>query len=296
MAIPKVAAIHDLSGLGKCSLTAAIPILAALGVQACPMPTAVLSNQTGFPSYTGQDLTAQLEGFAQAWKRLGVRLDGVYTGFLCNNRQIDFVSSFVRDFAEPGILVLIDPVLADNGQYYALFDHSTCRAMSSLIRQATVITPNLTEACFLTGRTAGDYAALAAKPDPDLILEMVRTLSRSGPETVVISGIPAGEEIAILGYQSRKDEAVWVKNRRIGPGYSGTGDILASVLCGCLIRGKSLSYALEKAACLLERSVARAYEEGVDPNEGVAFEEYLYLLAEPPQERLEQRNHRKEAL
>lgn len=168
---------------------------------------------------TGSDRSAG--GFAQAWKRLGVRLDGVYTGFLCNNRQIDFVSSFVRDFAEPGILVLIDPVLADNGQYYALFDHNTCRAMSSLIRQATVITPNLTEACFLTGRTAGDYAALAAKPDPDIILEMARTLSRSGPETVVISGIPAGEEIAILGYQSRKDEAVWVKNRRIGPATPG---------------------------------------------------------------------------
>ena len=295
MAIPKVAAIHDLSGLGKCSLTAAIPILAALGVQACPLPTAALSNQTGFPSYTGQDLTDQLEGFAQAWKRLNVRLDGIYTGFLCNNRQIDFVSGFIREFAAPGTLVLIDPVLADNGQYYALFDHSTCQAMARLIRQATVITPNLTEACFLTGRSAADYADLAARPDPQAVLEIARTLSQSGPSTVVISGIPVGEEIATLGYQSLSDEAVWVKNRRIGPGYSGTGDILASVLCGCLIRGKSLSYALDKAAALLERSVARAYEEGVDPNEGVDFEAYLYLLTESPGGEPGLRKYRKEA-
>ena len=280
MAVPKVAAIHDLSGLGKCSLTAAIPILAALGVQACPLPTAALSNQTGFASYTGQDLTGQLEGFAQAWRQLDVRLDGIYTGFLCNNRQIDFVSGFVREFAVPGSLVLIDPVLADNGRYYALFDHSTCQAMIRLIRQATVITPNLTESCFLTGRTAEDYTALAARPDPGVIVEMARALSRTGPSTVVISGIPMGEEIATLGYQSRTDQAVWVKNRRIGPGYSGTGDILASVLCGCLIRGKSLSYALDKAAVFLEKSVARAYVEGTDPNEGVDFEEYLYLLTE----------------
>ncbi len=277
MPIRKAACIHDLSGLGKCSLTAAIPVLSVMGVQACPLPTAVLSNQTGFSSYAVADMTPHLASFASEWQRRGVRFDGIYSGFLCSAQQAAFVERFLDAFAGPDTLVLVDPVLGDHGAVYPVFDETMCAAVGRLVRRAGVITPNLTEACLLTGE---DFAALAAAERLEPIWALAERLAAMGPRIVVVTGVRQGENLWNLGYDAKANRRFSVSTRRMGGGYSGTGDLLASVLCGGLLRGEPPEQALRRAAALLQAAVRETFAEGGDPNEGVAFERHLHLLLE----------------
>ncbi len=275
--IPKVATINDLSGLGKCSLTAAIPILSAMGVQACPLPTAALSNQTGFPSYACVDLSGHMEEFARQWMAQEVSFAGIYSGFLCSVEQVVLVERFIDAFARPGTIVLVDPVLGDDGRFYPLFDRRMQAALTGLVGRAQVITPNLTEARLLVGES----------PDPDTpaeglepIWELAQRLTQLGPTTVVITGVHWRDQILNLGYCAQDGQRFSAGTRRMGGGFSGTGDILASILCGGLVRGESAGQALQRAAGLLEASIAETCAEGTAPCEGIAFEHHLRLLWE----------------
>ena len=272
MNIPRVAAIHDLSGLGKCSLTAALPVLAAMGVQACPLPTAVLSCQTGFARYESVDFTDRLNAFAESWTESGVGFDGVYTGFLTGAEQARIVCSIVDKLRRPGGLVLVDPVLGDGGARFSIFDDAMCAAMRELVRRADVITPNLTEACILTG---ADYSSAA--DDTARIWDIIECLRAMGPKTVIVTGVP--ETVHIANYAADRSGArACVRTRRIGAGYSGTGDLLASVVCGGLIQGRPLGQTLRLAADFLEAALEGTVQNGTPPAEGVAFESCLSLL------------------
>lgn len=273
MAVPKVAAIHDLSGLGKCSLTAAIPILSVCGVQAVPLATAVLSNQTAFEHYTGVDLSDYLPMIADQWQRMELKLDGIFTGYLSGVQQAEWVSGFLERFRREDTLVLVDPVLGDGGEYYRGFGEEMRCAMKKLCGKADIITPNLTEALMLLGRDARQQQVSL-----ETAQEYARELAGLGPKTVIITGIGQGETVWNVGYDAGEDSGFLVGNRRIGEGYSGTGDILSSVVCGCMVRGESAHAALKRAAQLLEVSIAEAVADGTDPNEGVAFEHHLKLL------------------
>ena len=273
MAVPKVAAIHDLSGLGKCSLTAAIPILSVCGVQAVPLATAVLSNQTAFEQYTGVDLSDYLPMIADQWQRMDLKLDGIFTGYLSGVQQVEWVSGFLERFRRQDTLVLVDPVLGDGGVYYRGFGEEMRCAMRGLCKQADIITPNLTEALLLLGKDAKQQQV-----SPETAQGYARELAKLGPKTVIITGIGQEETVWNVGYDTGEDREFLVGNRRIGEGYSGTGDILSSVVCGCMVRGESAHTALERATRLLEVSIAEAVADGTDPNEGVAFEHHLKLL------------------
>lgn len=273
MAVPKVAAIHDLSGLGKCSLTAAIPILSVCGVQAVPLATAVLSNQTTFEQYTGVDLSDYLPMIADQWQRMDLKLDGIFTGYLSGVQQVEWVSGFLERFRRQDTLVLVDPVLGDGGVYYRGFGEEMRCAMCGLCKQADIITPNLTEALLLLGKDAKQQQV-----SPETAQGYARELAKLGPKTVIITGIGQEETVWNVGYDAGEDREFLVGNRRIGEGYSGTGDILSSVVCGCMVRGESAQTALERATRLLEVSIAEAVADGTDPNEGVAFEHHLKLL------------------
>lgn len=273
MAVPKVAAIHDLSGLGKCSLTAAIPILSVCGVQAVPLATAVLSNQTAFERYTGVDLSDYLPMIADQWQRMDLKLDGIFTGYLSGVQQVEWVSGFLERFRRQDTLVLVDPVLGDGGVYYRGFCEEMRCAMRGLCKQADIITPNLTEALLLLGKDAKQQQV-----SPETAQGYARELAKLGPKTVIITGIGQEETVWNVGYDAGEDREFLVGNRRIGEGYSGTGDILSSVVCGCMVRGESAQTALERATRLLEVSIAEAVADGTDPNEGVAFEHHLKLL------------------
>ena len=199
MAIPKVAAIHDLSGLGKCSLTAAIPILSVCGVQAVPLATAVLSNQTAFESYTGVDLSEYLPMIAAEWKKRKLSLDGIFTGYLSNEQQVEWVGGFIDSFAKDDTLILVDPVLGDEGVYYRGFGEQIRLAMRRLCGKADVITPNLTEALLLLG----EDASRAKQPfGQEEIRQFARRLSELGPKTVIVTGIEEEEKIWNIGFDA----------------------------------------------------------------------------------------------
>ena len=148
----KIAMINDLSGYGRCSITAALPVLAALKIQCCPVPTSVLSNHTGFPVYFFDDYTDKMEPYIEKWKELGLSFDGIVSGFLGSERQIQIVKDMITEFKKPETKVIVDPIMGDHGETYATYTETMCRKMRELAEMADILTPNLTEACILTER------------------------------------------------------------------------------------------------------------------------------------------------
>ena len=190
--IKKVAAINDLSGIGRCSLTVALPILSALKIQCCPFPTAILSSQTGFSEYTFLDLTNEMEKYYHTWKNLNLNIDTIYSGFLGSINQIDIVSNFIKE--NPDSFVIVDPVLGDNGVLYPIFNENTCLKMKDLVKHSSLITPNLTEACLLVNKEyRKDYN------EEDLV-NIAKLLCDLGPEKVIITGIIKNDMIYNLSY------------------------------------------------------------------------------------------------
>ena len=280
MSLPRVATIQDLSGIGRCSLTAAIPILSSMGVQACPLPTAVLSNQTAFDSYASTSLTGHLACTIAEWKKQGRRFDAVSTGFIMNARQVQLVGGFLDHAKESESLIVVDPVMGDSGELYPMYDETMVDALRALIGKADVITPNLTEACLLTGdEYPGDFdssddAATISKAVEDIAAK----LCTLGPHTAIITGIQGGDIIYTVANESRVQEISCVGNKRIGGNFSGTGDILSAIVTGSLLRGDDIAAALELAGKLFEKAIKLSAKENTDPREGIAFERFLHLL------------------
>ena len=274
MSVPKVAAIHDISGLGRCSLTAAIPVLAAMGVQACPLPTAVLSHQTGFPSYAVTTLTGQMQNGIKEWQKQGNVFDCIYTGFLAEESQLKIVSDFISSSRKVGTTVLIDPVFGDNGKLYPCFTKGIVSSFREIIHMADVITPNITEACMLAGV---DYNK-AQKADEAFVWELAERLCDIGPETVIISGVIIDNMIYNIALSRTENKKTKAGHSLVKGGYSGTGDILASIICGTLVCGGTVTKALETAAMFLGNVIPAASANEYDTREGIPFEPYLHLL------------------
>lgn len=272
-AYPNAAAIHDLSGFGRCSLTAAIPILSAMGVHCCPLPTAILSSQTGFSDFSYLDFTPYLPDFIAHWKRLGLSFDTIYSGFLGSEDQVDVVIDFIRDFRTPGTIVAVDPVMGDNGCRYPTFSDTMCTRMTELVRHADIVFPNLTEALLLTGcRTPID------RLEPEDIAPLAEQISALGPRQVIITGVPAAERIINYLFDFQTGERLTVASGYNHKSYSGTGDIFASVICGALSRGENLPDAVRRAAGFIKKAVDFTQSRGTDPREGVLFEPFLKEL------------------
>ena len=272
---PKVAAIHDLSGYGRCSLTVALPILSAMGVQCAVLPTAYLSTHTAFPNFTFLDLTEEMKKTMDHWEQLGLRFDAVYSGFLGGVEQIDIVAEFIRRFQRRGGLAVVDPVMGDNGRRYVTYTDAMCDATRSLAEKADVITPNLTEAAFLLQE---DFYALPT--DRAGFAELARRLSGGGARSVVLTGARDGENtIGAAVYDRERDCVEFTLTDCIPGEYHGTGDVFASVLTGALLQGKSLVEASALAARFVRDCAARTYPQQTPPQEGVDFEPLLYTIA-----------------
>ena len=223
--VKKVAAIHDLSGMGRVSLTVVIPILSSMGFQVCPLPTAILSNHTQYPDFTFLDLTDEMPRIIAEWKRLEVEFDAIYTGYLGSPRQIQIVSDFIRDFRRKDSLTVIDPVLGDNGKLYSNFNESMVVEMQHLVTHADVITPNLTELFYLLDRPYKE-----SNTDQEL-KEYLRCLSDKGPEVVIITSVPVLDEphkTSVYAY-NRTGNRYWKITCPYLPAhYPGTGDTFTS--------------------------------------------------------------------
>jgi pyridoxine kinase len=263
--VKKVATINDLSGVGRCSLTAAIPVLSVLGVQCCPFPTAVLSCHTGFDKYTFLDITDEMISYKKAWDNLDINFDCIYSGFLGSEEQIDIVLNFIKE--KENSLVVVDPVMGDNGIIYDTFTENMCSKMRYLVSIANIVTPNLTEACILTGEVYDKYNTSDEK-----IIEIAKVISNMGPEKVIITGIIRENKIFNFAYDKKTGEFFRVESDFNHESYSGTGDIFTSIIIGLLLNGHDLNYAIQNATKFIFKAIEFTSNFKTDPKEGIMFE------------------------
>ncbi len=270
----RVAAIHDISCLGKCSLTVALPVLSAAGIETAVIPTAVLSTHTGgFKNYTSLDLTAEMPKIIEHWKSLNLEFDAVYSGYLGSKEQVDIVCDFLEFFKSEKTLAVVDPAMADNGKMYTLLDMEFAAEMKKLCSKADIIVPNVTEACFMLGE---EY--ISSGYDAEYIENTVRRLADWGPEKIVLTGVHLEDEtVASVAYDKQQEKIHYVKRKRIDGTFHGTGDVFASTLTAALLNGNDLFEATEIAVDFAVGSIKRTVDSGAEPY-GVDFERGLYEL------------------
>lgn len=272
MPAPRIAAIHDLSCFGRCSLTIALPVLSAMGCQCCPLPTALLSAHTGISGFTFLDTTDEMRRISAHWSQLSLHFQAIYTGFLGSAPQINLVEDFLRRFHAPDTLLVMDPVMGDHGTPYKTCTPALRQGLRELVAQADVITPNLTEAAILLDIPYHESQTADTA-------ELVRALSLQGQRSVVLTGYAAAPwQVGALCYDRDTRQVEAVQTARIPQDFPGTGDLFASVLTGALTRGAPLLQAARTAVDFVGSCVARSVAEGAGEAEGVDFEPLLRQL------------------
>lgn len=277
--VSRVAAIHDLSGFGRSSLAVVIPILSTMGVQVCSLPTAVLSTHTGdFEGYSFVDLTDSMEDFIRHWKQVGIEFDCIYSGFLGSPRQIAIISRFIEEFSHNGPLVVVDPVMGDDGKLYSTMSGEMVDRMRELIQKADLITPNYTEAALLLGEPLNTEAS--EKNIKDWLLR----LAGMGPNIVIITSVPdpsIAKNTSVIAY-NREDNRFWkVSCVYIPTNFPGTGDVFTSVIVGSLLQGDSLPIALDRGVQFITSAIRASYGYKYPEREGVLLERVLGNLNMP---------------
>ncbi|PIE87868.1 MAG: pyridoxamine kinase [Bacteroidetes bacterium] len=276
--VKKVAAIHDLSGYGRSSLTVVMPILSSMGIYVCPLPTAILSTNSSFPGFHFADMTEQMHPIIDHWKALELHFDGIYSGFLGSPKQAEVVKMMIDDFTTPDSLVIVDPVLGDNGKLYEPFGHDMVIGMRALISHAKIITPNLTEACLLLDEPYHEAPSIQA------IKEYAVRLAAKGPGTVIITSAPnEASDSAVIAYDANSQRFWKVGCSYLPAEYPGTGDTFTSVICGALLQGDSLPIALDRAVHFVSYGVRATFGYEHDTREGILQEKILHSLDTPVQ-------------
>ena len=268
----KIAMINDLSGYGRCSLTVAIPIITAMKVQCCPVPTSILSNHTGFPVYFFDDYTEKMPSYIEKWKELDLSFDGIVSGFFGSEAQSAIVMGMIRKFGGEETRVIIDPIMGDHGQTYATFTPSMCRRMKDLVSMGDIVTPNLTEACILTGRPFRKKGWTREE-----LKTMAADIQAMGPESVVITGVNQGGYLVNVVAEGRR-EVTFHKTIRVGQERPGTGDVFSSVVAAAAVRGWDLEEGVRLAASFVKKCIRRSEELDIPAANGVCFEELLDVL------------------
>ena len=269
-------AINDISCVGRCSLTVALPIISAMGIECSVLPTAILSTHTGgFTGYTCLTLDDQIEPIARHWKDIERNYDFIYSGFLCSKNQIDLVINLINMFKTSDNLILVDPAMADNGKLYSMFDIDFVSKMKELCKKANVLVPNITEACLLTGM---DY--IPGVQTKEYITELIYHLSKLGANNIVLTGVSFKEgKIGVATYDVSRDEFRYYEREQIEGYYHGTGDIFASVLIGALSKGLDLLDSAKMAVDFTVDSIIETKKkENYDEKYGVDFEKVLPKL------------------
>ena len=273
----KVAAIHDLSGIGRCSLSVILPTLSAMGVQVCPVPTAILSSHTGgFGEVVLRDLTDYIAPALEHYKRLGEDFNCVYSGFLASIGQIDHCLEFFANY--PNALKVVDPVMGDHGKAYKTFTKELCSRMGELVAIADIITPNTTEAAMLLGEKSDDMEFSTQKVKSWLV-----RLAEKGPKIIVITSVDLADGSKCnVGYDKQHSTFWKVPYEYIPVNYPGTGDIFSSVLVGSILKRDSLPIAMNRATSFLELAIKTTYSYSSEPRNGVMLEGCLSWLIQNP--------------
>lgn len=278
--VRRIAAIHDLSGIGRTSLMAVIPILSTMGFNVCPLPTAILSNHSQYPDFSFLDLTEEMPRIIDQWEKLGVTFDAIYTGYMGSPRQIEIVCGFIGRFRTVDTLVVVDPVLGDNGHLYSKMTQEMVEEMRRLACRADVLTPNLTEAFALLDRP---YKTDCTTEE---LKDLIAELSEMGPDTVIITGVPVPGQSGLTSViaRSKSDLRTWKVTCPYLPAhYPGTGDSFTSVITGSLLQGDSLPIALDRAAQFILQGIRSTFGYRMDNRDGILLERVLPNLNTPIQ-------------
>ena len=283
--IPRLAMINDIAGFGRCSTTVSLPVISVMKVQVCPVPTSVLSNHLGFPLCHFDDYTSHMRDYIKVWNELGLTFDGLYCGFLGNEEQIDIVREFVEMFRPP--LFLLDPVMGDHGRAYSSITETHVQKMKELLPLADIITPNITEACLLTGtpwkdrewtmpELSGLCERLADICQQESVSSGEASVGTVSSASIVITGIRQGDSLVNFLW----DDGVYTTYATpiAGASRPGTGDIFASILAADAVRGETLLTSVQKAANFVGLCIAGSEKAGTPVQEGVVFEKYLAAL------------------
>lgn len=268
----KIAVINDMSGFGRCSIAVSMPIISAMKVQCCPVPTSIFSNHTGFPEFFFEDYTAKMQPYIDNWKKLGLEFDGIQTGFLGSEQQIEIVKRFISDFRTERTTVIIDPVMGDHGKPYPTYTDELCQAMKQLVGYADILTPNLTEACILT-----DTPFHEGHWETKELVRLAYALAEQGPEKIVITGVPQKTYVSNLVYE-KGGEAKLLRTLRIGDERSGTGDVFSSIVAADAVNQVPFETSVRKASAFVKKCILRSIELGIPKTDGVCFEEFLTTL------------------
>ena len=277
----RIITLQDVSCVGRCSVTVALPIISACGVETAVLPTALLSTHTGFPKFTFMDLTDQITPISDTFKELGMEFDGIYTGYLGSLLQVEIVGKFISDFKRENNFVLVDPAMADNGKLYKGFDMNFAKKMSELCGKADLIIPNLTEASFMLGLEYRENY------DEDYIKDLLRRLSELGAPKVALTGISfEPSTIGVYYYDSTSDDFFYYTTPRIPKLYHGTGDLFASVSMGCITRGMEIKDALSVACEITYLSMKYTMQDPHARFYGVNFEYAITDLVKAVNEKI----------
>ena len=268
----RIALVNDITGFGRCSVTVELPLISAMKIQACPLPTAILSVHTGFEQHYLDDYTQRMQPYMDSWEKNRLSFDGICTGFLGSAEQITLVEDFIRRFKAPYTRVMVDPVMGDNGRLYKSYNMEMCAEMRRLLAHADLVTPNLTEACLLLNIP---YPKDGKISDTELEY-MASELAAHGPSQVIITGLHGDSTVRNFIYEAGRGKALSVE--KVGGDRSGTGDAFAAIVAGSLINGESLEQAAVKAAEFINKCLKYAMKLDLPWNYGMPFEEYLREL------------------
>ena len=273
----KVAAINDLSGFGKCSLTADMTVLAAMGIECCPLPTAVLSAQTGYPSFYSKDLTGIIPEYLREWKKQNEIFDGVITGFMMSSLQASNSLEFIRAFKSENSKILVDPVMGDDGITYKNFSKELLEIIREMVKEADIITPNLTELILLAGENPERVMNLKGDDLIDEIRRLSILLGGDEGKIIAVTGIPLLKDGVIGNFILEKGESKVITAQSNGVHYSGTGDLFAAVFLGECLRGGSAFEAADLASKFIHEAVMNTPCD-TPPRAGINYEKSLKML------------------
>lgn len=270
----RIVTVQDISCVGKCSLTVALPIISAMGIETAILPTAVLSTHTMFKNFTCKDLTDQIKPITAHWKQEEMQFGAIYTGYLGSFEQIDLMKEMFDDFKTEDTLLFVDPAMADNGKLYPAFDEAFAKHMATLCAKADIIVPNVTEAAYMTGMEYKESY------DEAYIKEMLGKLAELGAKISVLTGVSFKEgKTGVMGYDRIKDEYYYYEQDKLAVSYHGTGDIFSSTCIGAMMNGLDWKEAMQVAADYTAECIRITGEDADKPWYGVNFELAIpYLL------------------
>ena len=268
----KIAVINDMSGFGRCSIAVELPVISAMKVQCCPLPTSIFSNHTGFESFFFDDYTSKMNDYIETYKKMNIDFDGICSGFLGSAKQIEIVKEFFKDFKTEKNFILVDPVMGDHGKLYPTYTREMQEKMRKLMPYAAIVTPNLTELCALI-----DEAYHETSNEQEL-KRMCEKLSQMGPKMIVVTGISIGHQILNFVYNHGKVEKIYAK--RIGEDRSGTGDVISAVIAGSYLKEQNFLEAVKKSTDFASKCIQHSVDIDAHPHMGLCFEPLLKELGD----------------